>query len=116
MTSHKHRGIKKGTGILFVAALFIGAGLGEMLGNSSLGWQMGIGIGLLLVAGLRTWMEKRVTLSSLAFAFVGLYMLLQRFLPENLSSYIARYSYLIVGFILGAVGVGYLLQPDNRDE
>ena len=113
----KRRGLKKGTGILFIAALFIGAGMGEILGNSSLGWQLGLGAGLLVIATLRTWREQRFSPSALALTVIGLYMILQRFLPDDIESYLTRYGYLAIGLILGAIGIGYLVQsPDDREE
>ena len=108
----KPRGSKRGTGLLFVAALFIGAGLGDILGNASLGWQMGVGAGLLLIAAIKIWREQRLQFSSAALCLVGLYMLLQRLLPENLETYLTRYGYLAIGIIIGAVGIGYLIQEE----
>lgn len=39
-------------GLIFVACLFLGGGLGSMLGNVSIGGIIGMGIGFLAMAGI----------------------------------------------------------------
>lgn len=39
-------------GLIFVACLFLGGGLGSMLGNVSIGAMIGMGIGFLAMAGI----------------------------------------------------------------
>ena len=80
------------------------------MGNSSLGWQMGFGAGLLLIAVIKTWHERKFYAASLGLTMIGLYMLLQRFIPQNIETRLARCEYLAIGAILGAVSIGYLLQ------
>jgi len=45
-------------GLLFVAAMFIGGGIGMLLGNTGAGWILGMGAGFLLMALTRAYRVK----------------------------------------------------------
>jgi hypothetical protein len=55
--SKKEKNASSIGGLIFVACLFLGGGLGSMLGNVSVGSMIGMGIGFLAMAGI--WLYYR---------------------------------------------------------
>ncbi|MEH6939694.1 hypothetical protein V7056_17865 [Bacillus sp. JJ664] len=52
--SHSKNGVG---GIVFVGCMFLGGGIGSLLGESHSGWLIGMGAGFIGMALTRAWMK-----------------------------------------------------------
>jgi len=107
-------------GLIFVALMFIGAGIGLLFGRPDVGGAIGMGLGFLAMAiiryyGIRVHSERHITLKStigvtllmiigLMFIAIGLSMLLNL---EYLLKYITGLASIAVGliFIVAALNI-----------
>ena len=79
------------SGLLFIASMFIGAGIGMLFGETAVGGAIGMGVGFLLMAFIRTKTEP-----------------LEVKIPSTLSGYFL--ILLGLAFIIG--GIGSIYFPD----
>ena len=97
-------------GLVFVACMFIGAGIGLLFGRADVGGAIGMGVGFLAMALLKSREVKRVelsipkTLPSIGLALVGLLFITAGVLmfisPELLYPYLAGIAAIILGIFL----------------
>jgi len=97
-------------GLVFVACMFIGAGICLLFGRADVGGAIGMGIGFLAMAFLRGKEVRRVevsvpkTLPSIGLTLVGLLLIATGVLlfvsPELLYPYLAGVAAIILGIFL----------------
>lgn len=97
-------------GLVFVACMFIGAGIGLLFGRADVGGAIGMGVGFLTMAFLRGKEVRRVevsvpkTLPSIGLTLVGLLLIATGILlfvsPELLYPYLAGVASIILGIFL----------------
>lgn len=99
------------SGLLFVASMFIGAGIGMLFGQVAVGGAIGVGVGFLLMALIRTKTEPvevkiPSTLSGYFLILLGLAFIVggvgSIYFPDFISSYgIAIFAILLgIGFLI----------------
>ncbi|ACB07217.1 hypothetical protein [Candidatus Korarchaeum cryptofilum] len=104
-------------GLLFVACMFIGAGIGSIFGRPDVGGAIGMGFGFLLMALIR---EKNVevtpltislprTFAQLSLLVVGALMIscgsFLIYRPELIYPYLAGIGTILVGFLILLAGL-----------
>ena len=108
------------SGLVFVACMFIGAGLGLLFNRPEVGGAIGMGVGFLLMGFIRIKNVKHTpvttglprTLPSLSLTAVGVIVMLAGvsliFKPEWLYPYLAGLVVIIIGLIIFVGGMAGL--------
>jgi uncharacterized membrane protein HdeD (DUF308 family) len=124
MNSEKNTETKKGddelrhfSGMVFVACMFIGGGIGLAFGRPDVGGAIGMGVGFLLMGFFRVKNVKPtpVTLSlpkafgSLILTIIGILLILAGILifynPELLYPYLVGFALIIIGLMVLVSGL-----------
>lgn len=107
-------------GLVFVACMFIGAGIGLIFGRPDAGGAIGMGVGFMLMAILRRTEIKRVeltvprTLPSLVLIVIGLLTIVVGlallYAPEIIYPYLAGIAALVIGALILTFGLVTLVK------
>ena len=101
-------------GLLFIACMFIGAGIGMLFGHTAPGGAIGMGVGFLLMALIKQkktpveFSPPRTIPSVILFAIgiiiiaVGICLLIS---PELLYPYLASFALIVIGALIISIGV-----------
>ena len=119
MSEEEKKG-KDTSGLVFVACMFIGGGIGLLFGRPDVGGAVGMGVGFLLMAVLRGKRVKpsQATISlprsfgQIALCSVGALMIIFGFLilyhPELIYPYLIGMGVILIGiliFLAGLIGI-----------